>query len=282
MERKNKKRITSIKKTFLFLLILFFFGTAYAAYAEETDFNQPESTSATFVNEDSQDAKDEKAPVVNWISDTPEWSLILTANASNYKNFSIYTISGGVTIQMDMNEILGRTGFDFSPQEINCTIETVYAPTLWGKLNAGLILINHFNWYFNSYYEYDFLPGLYISYSPVKWFNLKFSGLYQLKTTHVYELTGTSCPWFDSHCPAFSLETNFYPLDWLGISVSLSSYDIYKYFLFFSPIVRASFDFKCNEHLFLSISGRAQFVDFFTLSANFNNLGGNISAKWRF
>ena len=250
------------KKIVPLLLLLFFCGVSYS---EETELDEKT-----------------KVPAVNWISTNPEWSLTLSATASNYQNFSIYTLSGGATIQMDMNEIVGRTGFDFSPKEINCTVETVYAPTFFGKLNAGLILINHFNWYYQSYYEYDFLPGLYISYSPVDWFNLKFTGLFQLKKTHIWELEGTSCSWFDSHCPAFSLETNFHPLDWLYIDFSLSSYDMYRYFLFFAPIVRLGFGYQCNEHLTLSISAKAQFVDFFTLSANFNNLGGNISAKWRF
>ena len=276
------RRIMDIKRKLTLILSALVLCASVFAENPDDEIASVENESRTDCEAESGVEADSKKSIVNWISTNPEWSLSFDARVRNYQNFMLYTLSGGATIEMDMNEIYGRTGFDCSMSQVNCTIEAAYAPTLFEKFNLGLILINHFNWYFDSYYEFDFLTGLYFSANPLSWLNIKFTALYQLKATQIFALANTSCSRFDSQCPAFRLEANFYPLDWLEASVSISSYDTYTYFLFFSPIVRLSLGYKCNEHLTLSVSGKAQFVDFFTLSANFNGLGGSVCAKWRF
>lgn len=265
------------------ILILFSVACMFSVFSQESEKVVQAENESQIQFEGTNIAENEKGPIVNWFTfDAPEISLDGRVKVNNYHNFLLYTLSTAVTIEMDMNELVARTGVDFSPDQTNFTLQASYAPTLFDVLHVGAILINHFAWSYYNYYEFDFLTGFYVKYHPVNWFELNFTGLYQLKCTRIFDLADTSCPEFRSNCPAFSLGFNFYPLDWFSATLSISSYESYKYYIFLAPITSLKLSFKCNENLTMNILGEIQFVDFFTLSANFNSLSAVISATWRF
>lgn len=265
------------------ILILFSVICMFSGFSQESekDFEAEKESQIQF--DETDITKNNNGSIVNWFTfDVPTISLDGSVKVNNYHNFLLYTLSTAVTIEMDMNELGAKTGVDFSPDQINFTLQANYAPTLFDVLNVGAILINHFSWSYYNYYEFDFLTGLYVKYNPVNWFELNFTGLYQLKCTRIFDLADTSCPEFRSNCPAFSLGFAFYPLDWFSATLSVSSYEFYRYYIFLAPITSLKLSFKCNENLTMNVLGEIQFVDFFTLSANFNSLSAVVSATWRF
>lgn len=248
---------------------------------EQAQKTQVDSSSVAISESALDTPQVEKAPAVKWFTPGPAFSLALREKAYNYHNFSLYTLGLGVIGQMNFDELFVKTGFDFTIGQTNFTVDAAYSPTFFGLFQVGVRFIYHIDWYHSSYYLYDMLPGIYASFKPVYWFKMSFSGFYQQTGTHVYSLAN-SCPWIISNCPAFELKFDFFPLDWLSASLSISSFSFFKYFLFLSPNLRLSATFKTNEHFFMQITGEGQAVDFFTLSANFNSLSASVSAIWRF
>lgn len=220
--------------------------------------------------------------IVNFFTpENPDWTLALRGKVNNYHNFTLYTLSTALTGQMDMRELKVKSGFDFALRHLNYTVNTVYAPTFFKKFNAGVSLINHFDFDYDHYFEFDFLPGVYFVYKPIDRFNLNISYYYHLKSSTIFSISD-SCPSVRSNAMAFDISFNGQPADWLWTSLSISSFSFYKYYLFLSPNLRLSFNFKTNEHFYLQTTSEIQFIDFFTLSANFNSLSASVSAIWRF
>jgi len=228
-----------------------------------------------FAQEESEEVK------VNWFTNTKTWNLSITEEAINYYNFTQYKLGLGVSTLLDMKELKAQAGFFVGNQKINGTSQVTYAPTIYQKYNIGLKMINHLCFNIDYYSEYDFLIGPYFEYRPNSHFSMDNTILFMQKCSYIDNLPKGNKLVYSS-CPAFYYNIYYYPLDWLTVNFSLSSYSFYRYYLFLSPDAKLAFNFKANDHLNLEVAGEIQAVDFFTMSANFNCLGFSIGANWRF
>lgn len=271
-----------MKHKILFAFFCLFYLTG-VVWAQNEDFDE-----VTVVDDDvsvpgnNSDKFNINPDIVNFFTPkTPDWTLAVRGKVNNYHNFTLYTLSAAVTTQMDMRELKVKTGFDFGLRHLSYTFNAVYAPTFFKKFNAGVALINHVDFDYDNYVEFDFLPGFYFAYKPIERFNFNISYYYHLKNSTIFAISD-SCPFVRSNAMAFDISFNGQPLDWLWISFSISSFSFYKYYLFLSPNLRLSFNFKTNDHFYIQTTAEIQFIDFFTLSANFNSLSASVSAIWRF
>lgn len=219
---------------------------------------------------------------INWFTTTPEsHTLGIKAYTKIQQDFNPTTFSIAFLEKTDMKELVAANGIEFSTDQLHITSDIQYAPTIWSNVNAGLRMINHFNWNFNNFFEYDLIAGLYFSYKPVSWFNTSASALYQLKNAWIKETYKDSGVIINT-CPAFSVSMEFIPLDWLSIKSSISSFDDFRYFVFFSPDFKLDTTFKINENTKIAVSTDFQTVDFFTLSANLYRVDLGLCAYWSF
>jgi len=180
-----------------------------------------------------------------------------------------------------MKELQMKNGLEFYHTGFNLTNDITYAPTLFNVWNLGIRTINHFNWTYKTYLEDDFLIGGYTKYQPLPCLYISASVLYQIKSTNIYELRDSRKNLI-STCPAVETVIDYNPLDWLDFTLSISSFTFTKYNLFFAPNTRLNIEFKVNPFLYIGIGGEVQFVDFFTLSANFNRFSSDVNVTWRF
>lgn len=178
----------------------------------------------------------------------------------------------------DMDDLYFTVTGDFFTRKPGFSIDAVYAPFLFYRFQAGAEVINHFLWYEKDFFEFDFLAGLYLNYTPFYFLEIHLNFLYHLKHSLVYSLGGKSV--VDNN-PAFSTTFRFYILDWLDAELTLSSYTATKYYLFLSPINRLAFNFTVHPDVEIGLAFEAQFVDFYTLSANLNRLSSFLSVTWR-
>lgn len=218
---------------------------------------------------------------VNFFSPEVHHTSTWSVRATNYNSFVTYTLGANWNMNADMKELKVKSGLDFSYHEFNLSFDAIYAPTLFENYNAGIRLINHYNWFFDEYYEFDFLGGFYFAYRPSSKWELTTSILFQEKIADIYSIYNDIGSLI-STCPSLDFSVYWEPCDYMNLTFFLSSFSFYKYFLFYSPDARLTAEFKVNPVLYLSITGEVQFVDFLTLSANFNNLTAIISISWRF
>lgn len=218
---------------------------------------------------------------INFFTDDVEHKATVYLQAANYHDLFTYTLGVGSIIQADMKEIKADTGFVISYEGVNLTVQGIYAPTVKEIFNPGVILINHFDWDYNDFFEFDFLTGFYLEARPSNKWIFNTTLLYHRKVSAIYAVY-KDIKSLISNGMAFELSTTHIPKDGITVNFTLASYNFFRYFLSFSPDFRLSAEFKVNDYLFLGANLEAQFVDFFTLSANCSSIGGGVSIGWRF
>ena len=186
-----------------------------------------------------------------------------------------------VVLKSDMKELQNTVGLRFDFKKFDVSYWGVYAPTLWNRFSPGITLINHLSFYYDEYLEFDFLVGPHIAYKPFKWFDFFFDFMYQFKSTTIYAIAD-KVPSVISNCPAFNLTFNFHIIPELSIDLTFSSYNFFKYYLFFSPNMTLGLKYSANEHYDARLFAEIQYVDMFTLSANLNRFTTGASVCWRF
>lgn len=255
-----------MKKSLLLILSLFIFCSA--SYCQEN-------------NESSGADVEQKTKIINFFTNDVSHKATFEVQANNHNNLNTFTLGTSAKVEANMKELCVTTGFDLFYKTFSFTSDITYEPTLFNIWNIGARMINHYTWSYNTYFEYDFLVGLGTKIQPLP--NLYFSAavLYQQKNSHIKAIKD-EVPKVVSNCPAFELLACYEPLDWMSFTLIFSSFTFTKYYLFFSPNTRIKAEFMVNPFLYIGISGEIQFVDFFTLSANFNRFSTVINITWRF
>lgn len=220
-------------------------------------------------------------PGCNWFSDSKVWSLSVFGDSVNYKDFEHFQFGTGISGMLDMTELKTKIGIYLENHKIHGTAQLSYGPTLFSRLNPGVLLQNHFCRDSSYYFDYDLLIGPFVEYKPNTFFKLNCTLMFQQKFSFIENLPSSQKLVYNC-CPAFNLDFSFYPLDRIFIDLTFSSYTFYRYFLFFAPDTRLALDFSPDKNLTLEVAAEVQAVDFFTLSANLNKLVFSAGATWRF
>ncbi len=281
------------KRVSVFLLVLFLVWNGFSQEVSvSTDDTSPNaetvlvnetvsSTEAVSFDQNVLSEVNKNDSIVNWFTPKAEWSLLGQAIITNYHNFVQYTIGLDVVLKSDMKELQNTVGLRFDFKKFDVSYWGVYAPTLWNRFSPGITLINHLSFYYDEYLEFDFLVGPHIAYKPFKWFDFFFDFMYQFKSTTIYAIAD-KVPSVISNCPAFNLTFNFHIIPELSIDLTFSSYNFFKYYLFFSPNMTLGLKYSANEHYDARLFAEIQYVDMFTLSANLNRFTTGASVCWRF
>lgn len=179
------------------------------------------------------------------------------------------------------HEITFRTGLEICSDRQNITADATYTPFSWYFLDGGIRLINHCTFCPDIYSEYDLLPGLFLKLTPADWFTFSLSYLYQLKSSKVYALEGAYGN-IISNDMGFDLNAAFHITNQLETTLSFSSFSFFKYYLFLSPVSSFSISYEVLPDLLIALTEQVQYIDFFTLSANLDELSTSLSLSWRF
>lgn len=172
------------------------------------------------------------------------------------------------------------TGAEFASSHINFTFDTLFTPFSTDKFQTGVRLINHTNFYFLEFMEYDFLPGFFVNFIPSEKFSVSGCFLWQIKSATIYELQINEKSIINT-CPAFELKFNYKFSEKIKSSVKISSFDLFTYHLFLSPVLNISGTYVINQSFSVKLEEQIISVDYFTLSANLNEFSTRISVNWR-
>ena len=173
------------------------------------------------------------------------------------------------SITFDQKEILIFGGMRFFQESFDLTQEWIYWPTFFENHQLGTGAIFHYYDMYRLFREFDFLPGLYYRYDNHRWFKFTGSLLYFRKDAYI-DFSGENAIHIGNNNLAAKFSFEIRPVNKFQISLDFSSYSLYRYMLFFAPDLNLKFSLNLSKNFTTGLEFDVQYVDLFTLSANFN------------
>lgn len=127
----------------------------------------------------------------------------------------------------------------------------------------------------------DLLAGLYYKFQPWYWFSVFLNFSYFFKARTVYAVADV-IPVLPHNSLAASIRLDFYPVKYVSFFLEMSTYEEFRYLVFCAPSFIAGVSANFSEHISLWVSAKARYVDFFTLSAGYENTEFVFGARYSF
>lgn len=216
--------------------------------------------------------------VVSFFTTEQEWSFVTGLSLENGKDFAQNTAAVDFSAFCDMKELQMNAGFKFQPSQLDFTTEAIYAPTFFDRVNFGMDMVIHTNYYHDVYVEVDYLVGPYAKYYTAKKFDCMLNFLYFSKNARIFAIED-KVPWLKNDTIAFKTEFNYRPVDWVNIFLAISSYSQYRYMLFFAPDFKLGAEFDILPVFSIGTQVEVQYIDMFTLSSNLNSVDLRIYSR---
>ncbi len=221
------------------------------------------------------------AKIVDFFTPQMNWSVTNGLTFENGADFAPMTTAVDISADLNMREIRANAGFLLQPSQLDFSTEAVYWPTFFDCFNAGWGTIFHFVSCSDIFTEVDFLTGVYLSYHTPKKFDCMLNFLYHGKSAHIFAIED-DVPALKNSSIAFKTEFNFRPVAPLNLCLSVSSYSMYRYMLWFAPDFSFSADYKFIDMFAVGGEIEIQYIDMFTLSSNLNSIGIRIYGRLEF
>ena len=221
------------------------------------------------------------AKIVNFFTPQLNWSVTNGLALENGADFAPMTTAVDISADLNMREIQANAGFFLQPSQVDFSTEVVYWPTFFNCFNAGVGTILHFVSCHDIFTEVDFLSGVYLSYHTPKKFDCMLNFLYHGKSARIFAIED-DVPELKNSSIALKTEFNFRPIKPLNLCLSVSSYSMYRYMLWFAPDFSLSADYKFLDMFAVGGQIEIQYIDMFTLSSNLNSIGIRIYGRLEF
>lgn len=221
------------------------------------------------------------AKIVNFFTPQLNWSVTNGLALENGADFAPMTTAVDISADLNMREIQANAGFLLQPSQVDFSTEVVYWPTFFNCFNAGVGTILHFVSCHDIFTEVDFLSGVYLSYHTPKKFDCMLNFLYHGKSVRIFAIED-DVPELKNSSIALKTEFNFRPIKPLNLCLSVSSYSMYRYMLWFAPDFSLSADYKFLDMFAVGGQIEIQYIDMFTLSSNLNSIGIRIYGRLEF
>ncbi|MGP1458573.1 MAG: hypothetical protein ACTTKL_04620 [Treponema sp.] len=221
------------------------------------------------------------AEIVNFFTPRMQWTLTGGINVKHAPDLAFDSAASDTSVTLDMKELSAAAGFRLQNDIFDFTAQAAYAPTIARRFNIGVQTIFHVNAYSNIFTEVDFLTGVYFKFDTLKRFSIAAHFSYLYKEARIFAIAD-AVPRIYNHNIAHALELTFRPRPALSLYAGLSSHTFYRYALYFSPTLKLGGEYRLFDWFSLGSEWSAQYIDIFTLSANFNGFENRFFIKLRF
>ncbi len=221
------------------------------------------------------------AEIVSFFTPQKKWGVTTGLSLENGADFAPLTSAVDLSVDLNMREICANAGIFVQPSQVDFSTETVYWPTFFNCFNAGVGSVLHFVHCNDIFVEFDYLSGVYLSYHTPKKFDCMLNFLYHEKNSRIFAIKD-DVPWLKNRSIAFKTEFNFRPISQLNLNLTISSYSMYRYMLWFAPDFSFSADYKFFDMFAVGGQVEIQYIDMFTLSSNLNSIDLRIYGRIEF
>lgn len=209
--------------------------------------------------------------IVNFFTNKMAWKIENGINLENGSDFEPITESLDLLSELNMKELNVTTGIKLNSESLDFTTSAIYYPTFFSCLNLGIGSIFHTNYTKKNFFEMDNLIGLFIKYNLKEKIIISSNIMYMYKVSMILINDNNDFIKLKNNNLAIGFSIEYVPISRLSFLFSVSSYSYYRYMLFFAPDFRLTTSYLISNMFEIGTEAEIQYIDMFTLSANFNS-----------
>ncbi len=183
-----------------------------------------------------------------------------------------FSYASDFLFQIERKSFSASTGIKMSGEALHSTLTAEFLPEITQRLSFGPAMTVHYQNYYRYFSEFDFLAGMVFRHDTRHHFSTRLSVMYLRKGAKI-KIDDGRLPWLYNNNMAMGFSVEVRPCSIITLNLDLASYSYYRYMLFLAPDISLKISLRATENFSVGIQSEIQYVDMFTLSANFNWIG---------
>jgi len=204
-------------------------------------------------------------------------SATLGFNTGN--GFEQYHFLGQAMFILDHGSFSAYSGIQGGKGSFDFVAAGMYWPLRLAKFRLGVGAVYNLNFYSDISMTNNILPGIYIDWRPSDLFYFGFSFKYMLKLRTIYAIAD-KIPALVNNTVAFGFLFQFNLPHGFGVYLEAASYERYRYMIIGVPSFTAGLTYRMNPSWTFGFEAVVRFIDFFTLSATYDDSEFRLSARY--
>ena len=178
------------------------------------------------------------------------------------------------------NRFAAGAGTRLEKGDLQLTLNASYKFFKHPKVSLGTGITYNLNWLQDFSISNNFLPGLYFTCSPVSFYTLEIDVDFFLKVRKVFALHDDLSSLINTTM-AFSLRNDFYLPEDISLYFEFASIEQFRYMILCAPSFIIGTKYSGFENLDLWLEASIRYIDFFTLSAHYDDTEIRLGVKYR-
>lgn len=195
--------------------------------------------------------------------------------------FETYRGYTNLKFLLEDEKIRMNVGMQYGYGTFDAMSSVVYWPLRFPQVKVGVGLIYNLEFFSNKSMTNNLLPGIYVDYRPCSWFTFDFMASFFIKARTIYAMADAT-PLLMNYSLAFGFNFGFKFPHNFGLSIGFNSYEDFRYMVLCAPSFSATLSYTLNESWVFYFSACAHYVDFFTLSAAFEDAEFKFNVRYLF
>ena len=144
----------------------------------------------------------------------------------------------------------------------------------------GTGVIYNFNWLHNVSISNNFLPGFYLKWKPTPFYALDMNIDFFLKLRNVFALNDDLASLVNTTL-AFSFHNDFYLPNNINLYFEFASIEPFRHMILCAPSFIFGASYPVMDNLEIGIEASIHYIDFFTISAHYEDIEFSLEAVYR-
>lgn len=176
-----------------------------------------------------------------------------------------FSTSGGIFLQKGDTQFTASAKYKFFKQE---------------KFSLGTGVVYNFNWLHDYSITNNFLPGFYLEWQPKPFYRLDVDIDFLFKFRSLFVFSRFSRPLVNTTVGCAIKNTFYLPKD-ISLYLEFASIEEFRYMIFCAPSFIVGSQFKITEKLDAGVEVVVHYIDFFTLSAHYEDTDFRLGVKYK-
>ncbi len=178
------------------------------------------------------------------------------------------------------NRFAAGGGTRLEKGDLQLTLNASYKFFKREKVSLGTGIIYNLNWLQDFSISNNFLPGFYFTYSPCSFYSLELDADFFFKVRKVFALHNDLSSLINTTL-AFSLRNDFYLPDNFLLYFDFASIEQFRYMILCAPSFIFGGQYSGFENLELWLEAAVHYIDFFTLSAHYDDTEIRLGVRYK-
>ncbi len=202
--------------------------------------------------------------------DSPEITFNLSLGMNSGDGFEPYTFMAQPYAQIDTTYFQLYSGVQMSGDIFHATTGGAFWPLRLRMMRLGAGFVYHFDYFDDVSLCHDLLFNLHYEVRPSYWLELKVSFGYFHKARKIFAVSDY-IGYITNNSVDFSIESDFYLPYEIKLYTRMSSYEMFRYMVFCAPSFTFGVTKSLGKRLDLTFETTSRYIDFFTVSARYDD-----------